>query len=127
QQTVHLTAQEVQQLKAQVGLPLDPGNNSCPAVQLDRCANAVGGRWEELPGLPEITFMHTVLLPSSNRILYWGYGQRADQSRLWDQGTGLYTQPSNQPIAIHANENIWSGATPISPTPWARSSSTAAS
>jgi len=110
QQTVHLTAEEVQLLKAQVGLPLDPGDNSCPAVQLDRCANAVGGRWEELPGLPEITFMHAVLLPNSNRILYWGYGQRTDQSRLWDQGTGLYTQPSNQPIAIHADENIWSGA-----------------
>ena len=110
QQTVHLTAEEVQQLKAQVGLPLESGDNSCPAVQLDRCANAVGGRWEELPGLPEITFMHAVLLPNSNRILYWGYGQRTDQSRLWDQGTGLYTQPSNQPIAIHADENIWSGA-----------------
>jgi plastocyanin len=110
QQTVYLTAEEVQKLKAQVGLPLDPGDNSCPAVQLDRCANAVGGRWEELPGLPEITFMHAVLLPNSNRILYWGYGQRADQSRLWDQVTGLYTQPANQPIAIHADENIWSGA-----------------
>jgi plastocyanin len=110
QQTVHLTAEEAQELKAQVGLPLDPGDNSCPAVQLDRCANAVGGRWEELPGLPEITFMHAVLLPNSNRILYWGYGQRADQSRLWDQVTGLYTQPANQPIAIHADENIWSGA-----------------
>lgn len=110
QQTVHLTVKEVQELKAQVGLPIDPGDNSCPAVQLDRCANAVGGRWEELPGLPEITFMHAVLLPNSNRILYWGYGQRTDQSRLWDQATGLYTQPANQPIAIHADENIWSGA-----------------
>jgi plastocyanin len=109
-QTVHLTPKEVQQLKTQIGLPLDPGDNFCPAVQLDRCANAVGGRWEELPGLPEITFMHAVLLPNSNRILYWGYGQRPDQSRLWDQGTGLYTQPANQPIAIHADENLWSGA-----------------
>lgn len=110
QETVHLTAKEVQELKAHVGLPLDPGNNSCPAVQLDRCANAVGGRWDELPGLPEITFMHAVLLPNSNRILYWGYGQRQDQSRLWDQATGLYTSPANQPIAIHSDENIWSGA-----------------
>lgn len=109
-QTVYLTPKEVHDLKAQVGLPLDPDDNFCPAVDLDHCANAVGGHWDELPGLPEITFMHAVLLPHSNRILYWGYGQRADQSRLWDQGTGLYTQPANQPIALHADENIWSGA-----------------
>jgi plastocyanin len=109
-QTVHLTPQEAQKLGAQIGLALDPGDNSCPAVHLDRCANAVGGRWEELPGLPEVTFMHAVLLANSSRILFWGYGQRADQSRLWDQATGLYSQPANQPIAFAADENIWSGA-----------------
>jgi len=109
-QTVYLTPQEVQQLGAQIGLALDPGDNSCPNVQLDRCANAIGGHWEELPGLPEITFMHVLLLANSSRVLYWGYGQRADQSRLWDQVTGLYTQPTNQPIALAADENLWSGA-----------------
>lgn len=109
-QTVHLTPKEAQELGAQIGLALDPGDNSCPAVQLDRCANSVGGRWEELPGLPQITFMHAVLLANSSRVLFWGYGQRADQSRLWDQATGLYTLPSNQPITIASDENIWSGA-----------------
>jgi FtsP/CotA-like multicopper oxidase with cupredoxin domain len=109
-QTVYLTAKEAQEIKAQIGLPLDLGDNACPAARLDRCANAVGGRWEELPGLPEITFMHAVLLANSSRILYWGYGQRADQSRLWDQMTGLYTQPAKQPFAIASDENIWSGA-----------------
>ncbi len=109
-QTVYLTHKEAQTLGADVGLALDPGDNACPKVQLDRCANTVGGRWEELPGLPEVTFMHAVLLPESSRVLYWGYGQRADQSRLWDQATGLYTQPSNQPIAVAPDENIWSGA-----------------
>jgi len=109
-QTVHLTPQEAQKLGTQIGLALDPGDNSCPNVQLDRCANAVGGRWEELTGLPEITFMHAVLLANSSRVLYWGYGQRADQSRLWDQTTGLYTLPTNQPIAVAPDENIWSGA-----------------
>src|SRR5262245_66695353 len=54
--------------------------------------------------------MHAVLLANSSRILFWGDGQRADQSRLWDQSTGLYTHPANQPIAIAADENIWSGA-----------------
>jgi FtsP/CotA-like multicopper oxidase with cupredoxin domain len=109
-QTVHLTASESTKLEAEVGLPLDPGDNSCPVVQLDRCASSVGGRWEELPGLPQITFMHAVLLPNSQRILYWGYGPRADQSRIWDQTTGLYTQPANQPQIVQADENIWSGA-----------------
>ena len=109
-QTVYLTDQQRSQLEATIGLPLDPGDNACPAVQWDRCANAVGGQWQELPGLPEVTFMHAVLLPNTNRILYWGYGPRADQTRLWEQGTGAYTQPANQPQALAADENIWSGA-----------------
>jgi plastocyanin len=109
-QTVWLTPAEADALSASIGLPLDPGNNNCPTVALDRCQLAIGGRWEVLPGLPEITFMHAVLLGNSTRILYWGYGQRPDQARLWDQTTGLYTSPANQPIAIAADENIWSGA-----------------
>ena len=109
-QTVHLTPHEAQVISAEVGLPLDPGDNSCPSVQMDRCANAIGGRWEELPGLPQITFMHAVLLANSSRILYWGYGPTADQSRLWDQTTGMYTSPPNQPQAVHPDQNLWSGA-----------------
>jgi plastocyanin len=109
-QIVYLTDQEAQELGGMIGLPIDPGGNACPAVQADRCANSVGGQWQELPGLPEVTFMHAVLLPNTNRILYWGYGPRADQTRLWDQGTGAYTQPTNQPQALAADENIWSGA-----------------
>jgi plastocyanin len=111
-QSVYLTLTEAQQLGAQIGLALDPGDNSCPKVQLDRCANAVGGRWEELPGLPGKTFMHAVLLPNSSRILFWGYDNptNVDQTRLWDQTTGLYTQPVNQPQSLAADENIWSGA-----------------
>ena len=109
-QTVWLTAQQKHELETTVGLPLDPGGNACPAVTPNRCANAIGGRWDELPGLPEVTFMHAVLLPHSSRILFWGYGQRSDQARLWDQATALYTQPANQPYAIANDENIWSGA-----------------
>jgi hypothetical protein len=54
--------------------------------------------------------MHAVLLANSDRVLFWGYGPRADQSRLWDQATGAYTQPANQPQALTPDENIWSGA-----------------
>jgi len=109
-QTVWLTPAQKHELETTVGLPLDPGDNACPAVKLDRCSSAVGGQWEELPNLPQITFMHAVLLANSNRILYWGYGPRADQARLWDQSTGMYTAPANQPANIHADQNIWSGA-----------------
>ena len=109
-QTIWLTPAQKHELETTIGLPLDPGNNACPAVQLDRCASAVGGQWEELPGVPQITFMHAVLLANSSRLLYWGYGPRADQARLWDQTTGLYTSPANQPVAVHPDENIWSGA-----------------
>jgi FtsP/CotA-like multicopper oxidase with cupredoxin domain len=109
-QTVWLTPAEAAQLEAQTGLPLDHGDNDCPAVDLTRCANALGGKWEELPNLPEVTFMHALLLANSSRILFWGYGPRADQTRIWDQATGLYTQPANQPQTLSADENIWSGA-----------------
>ena len=115
-QTVWLTAAQKHELETTIGLPLDPGNNACPTVSLDRCAQAVGGQWEELPHLPEVTFMHAVLLPNSNRILYWGYGQNVagfpvgDQARLWDQATGLYTHPTNQPYTLAPDANLWSGA-----------------
>ena len=109
-QTVWLTPAEAAMLEAQTGLPLDMGDNDCPPIQLDRCANSMGGKWEELPGLPQITMMHTVLLANSSRVLFWGYGPRADQARIWDQTTGLYTAPVNQPQALSADENIWSGA-----------------
>src|SRR5262249_12689495 len=109
-QTVFLTPPEEQAVRAQIGLALDPGDNACPYVQLDRCATSVAGRWEELPGLPEVTFMHAVLLLNSSRSVFWGYGPRADQARVWDQASGMYTQPANQPQSLAADENIWSGA-----------------
>jgi plastocyanin len=109
-QTVWLTRADADLLSAETGLPLDPGGNACPPVDFERCANAMGGKWEELPGLPNITFMHAVLLPNSTRLLFWGYGPRVDQSRLWDQATGLYTAPPNQPSDVAPDQDIWSGA-----------------
>jgi hypothetical protein len=54
--------------------------------------------------------MHAVLLPKTTRVLFWGYGPRVDQSRVWDQTTGVYSQPTNQPANLSADENIWSGS-----------------
>jgi FtsP/CotA-like multicopper oxidase with cupredoxin domain len=110
QQTVWLTADEAAAIEAETGLPLDPGDNGCPAVALDRCDDAVGGAWEELPGVAGVTMMHAALLAGSSRILFWGYGPRADQSRIWDQGTGLYTSPSVQPSDVHPDQDLWSCA-----------------
>lgn len=109
-QTVWLTPAQETELRATTGLPLDPGDNACPAVDVGHCANATGGRWDEVSGLPQVTMMHAVLLAQSNRVLFWGYGPQADQSRIWDQDTGLYAQPANQPQSLTADENIWSGS-----------------
>jgi hypothetical protein len=109
-QTVWLTNAQRTELEQTVGLPLDPGGNDCPAVTPNRCATTQTGRWEELPGLPGITFMHAVLLPESSRVLFWGYGPIPDQSRLWDQVTGAYTVPANQPANVRPDQDLWSGA-----------------
>src|SRR5689334_13276464 len=66
-QTVWLTNHQRHELETTTGLPVDPGGNACPVVAPDRCATSVVGRWEELPGLPEITFMHAVLLANSSK------------------------------------------------------------
>jgi len=107
-QAVWLTPHQADQLRDTVGLPLDPGDNDCPTVDLARCANATGGTWEELPNLPGVTFMHAVLLANTKRVLFWGYGPQADQTRLWDQSTGLYTQPFTQPAVLAPDQNMWS-------------------
>jgi plastocyanin len=109
-QTVWLTTAQRAEVEQAVGLPLDPGGNDCPAVTPNRCATTETGRWEELPGSPGVTFMHAVLLPKTSRILFWGYGPRPDQARIWDQATGLYTAPANQPADLRPDQNIWSGA-----------------
>ncbi len=109
-QTVWLTNAQRAELEQSVGLPLDPGGNACPAVAAGRCANTQTGRWEELPNVPGITCMHAVLLPKTSRLLFWGYGPQQDQTRLWDQATGAYTQPANQPTSVRPDQNIWSGA-----------------
>ncbi len=105
-QTVWLKPEDANKLH----LPLDPGDNSCPEVDFERCANAANGKVEVVPGQPEVIFMHAVLLPNTARVLFWGEGPRADQTRLWDQDTGLYSQPANQPANISPDQNLWSGA-----------------
>jgi hypothetical protein len=105
-QTIWLKPADANRLR----LPLDPGDNSCPVVDFDRCANAANGKVEIVPGQPEVIFMHAVLLPNTARVLYWGEGPQPDQTRIWNQDDGSFSQPVNQPADISPDQNLWSGA-----------------
>jgi FtsP/CotA-like multicopper oxidase with cupredoxin domain len=113
-QEVWLTKEQADKLSSERGLPIDSGSNACPDVDFERCARLGLGKWEEVPGTPDgVTMMHAVLLPNlpnTNQVLYWGYGPRTDQSRVWDQSTGNYLRPARQPSEDSPNQNIWSGS-----------------
>ncbi len=121
-QSLWLTDEMVQQLKDTQGFPEDDGTNACPAADPERCKKRGEGRWEEVAGNPEVTFMHSMLLPQTNKVLYWGY-TRADQSRLWDYSTpaGAYSSPANQPASLPGHDqntsNLWSAEHAVLDTP----------
>lgn len=99
-QTLWLTQEQEDRVRAESGLPIDDGTNYCVPVDMQRCQNAGTGVWEEVPGAPEVTMMHSILLPQTTKVLYWGY-TRADQSRLWDYGPAPgYSSPPNQPADV---------------------------
>ena len=116
-QDVWLTKAQAKAIAKETGLALDPGGNGCPVVNLDRCTSLDCGKWEEVAGIPEVTMMHAVLLPQTNKVLFWGYGDRRDDlSRVWDYTfpAGAFSMPANQPydvtIPMHNRglANIWS-------------------
>jgi hypothetical protein len=97
-QSFWLTDDMAHEISHRTGLPIDDGTNACPDVDPHPCHAHGTGRWEEISGAPEVAFMHSVLLPNTERVLFWGY-TRADQSRVWDYSTpaGSYLLPANQP------------------------------
>jgi hypothetical protein len=113
-QSLWLTDDMAHEISHRTGLPLDEGSNACPDVDPHPCHGHSGGRWEDIPGSPEVTFMHSILLPGTQRVLYWGY-TRDDQSRVWDYSTpaGSYLLPANQPAdspGLDATtSDLWSG------------------
>jgi len=121
-QSLWLTAKLAHEISHRHGLALDDGSNACPDVDPHPCAIHGAGRWEEVAGDPEVAFMHSVLLPNTRQVLYWGY-TRADQSRLWDYTTpaGAYASPANQPASLPGqNENtsdMWSAEHALLDTP----------
>ena len=97
-QSIWLTDDMAHEISHRTGLPIDDGSNACPDVDPHPCHGHGGGRWEEIPGFPEVLFMHSVLLPNTQRVVFWGR-TRADQTRIWDYSTpaGSYMAPANQP------------------------------
>ena len=112
-QSLWLTDELAHEISHRTGLPLDDGSNACPNVDPHPCMVHGAGRWEEIFGDPEVTLMHSVLLPNTRKVLYWGY-TRSDQSRLWDYSTpaGSYSIPANQPASLPGHDmntsNMWS-------------------
>ena len=116
-QIVWLTADQARRLRAESGLALDHGGNACPAVDDHRCEEFNCGKWELVPGATEVCLMHAALLPNTERVLIFGYGDtRDDLSRVWDYSTpaGSFMVPPNQPfdvtVPVHSRPlaNIWS-------------------
>ena len=120
-QTLWLTDLMADDIKRRTGLPLDDGLNSCPEVEPNPCGPDSIGRWETVEGAPETLLMHSILLPNTQRVLFWGQ-TRADQARLWDYSTpaGSFLSPSNQTADLTGDVNtsdMWSAAHAILDTP----------
>ncbi|MCB0632998.1 MAG: DUF1929 domain-containing protein [Lewinella sp.] len=118
-QSVWLTKDLYEKLRDERGIQLYWGLNACPDVDRDRCKKRGEGKWEIIAGDPEIIFMHSVLLPNTNKVLFWGYMNQDELagrplSRLWDYATpaGAYSNPANQPIDLPGQSiatcNLWS-------------------
>ena len=111
-QFLWLTEELKKELEADTNLLPYNGSNACPSLDPNRCMKLGEGAWEEIIGDPEVTMMHSMPLPSTNKMLYWGY-TRIDQSRLFDWSTNTYSTPANQPASLPGQDqftsNLWSG------------------
>jgi FtsP/CotA-like multicopper oxidase with cupredoxin domain len=125
-QTLWLTPEQAKRLAHETGLPLDHGDNDCPAIDPKHCESLDCGKWEEVAGSPSVTFMHACLLPKTEKVLYWGYGDaRDDISRIWDYSTpaGAFSAPANQPFDVTSPlhdrglANLWSAEHAFLDTP----------
>ena len=100
-QSLWLTEELAHEISHRTGLPLDDGSNACSNVDPHPCMVHGAGRWEEIVGDPEVTLMHSVLLPNTKKGRYWGY-TRNDQSRLWD-----YSIPAGSDRSPVINEQVY--------------------
>lgn len=117
-QSLWLTQEMADEISRRTGLPLDDGRNTCPDVDANPCGVDRIGHWEEIAGAPEVLLMHSILLPNTKQVLFWGQ-TRADQARIWDYSTpaGSYISPNNQTADLTANSDMWSAAHALLDTP----------
>ena len=120
-QSLWLTELMAQDIERRTGLPLDDGQNSCPEVEPNPCGPDTIGRWETIEGAPQTLLMHSILLPNTQRVLFWGQ-TRPDQARLWDYSTpaGSFLSPNNQTADLTGDpgtSDMWSAAHAILDTP----------
>jgi hypothetical protein len=117
-QSFWLTPEMADAINRRTGLPLDDGRNTCPDVEADPCGVDRIGHWEEVAGAPEVLLMHSILLPNTKRVLFWGQ-TRPDQARIWDYSTpaGSFISPNNQTADLTANSDLWSAAHALLDTP----------
>ena len=125
-QTLWLTPEQAKRLAHETGLPLDLGDNDCSKVDPEHCHSLDCGKWEEVAGSPAVCQMHACLLPNTQQVLYWGYGDtRDDISRIWDYSTpaGSFLPPGNQPFDVTSPvhnrplANLWSAEHTFLDTP----------
>ncbi len=116
-QILWLTDAQVKHLKKTVGWPCETCDNSCPHPDHSRCEQMLCGEWKLVPGSVDVCMMHACLLPNTQKVLYFGYGDtRDDLSRIWDYSVdpGVFSSPANQPfdvtVPVHDRPlaNIWS-------------------
>ena len=110
-QFIWLTDSMKAELEANTNLLPYDGSNACPQIDIIRCLKGGEGSWEEIPGNPEVAMMHSMPLPNTNKMLYWGY-TNIEQSRLFDWTTDTYSKPANQPASLPGHDqntsNLWS-------------------
>ena len=121
QQSIWLTPEMANEIRRKTGLPLDDGGNACPDVKPVPCGEERIGHWEQIAGAPETLLMHSVALPNTKRVLFWGQ-TRQDQARIWDYSTpaGTFLSPANQTADLTGNINnsdMWSAAQAVLNTP----------
>lgn len=117
-QSFWLTPEMADAISRRTGLPVDDGRNTCPDVEPDPCGVDRIGHWEEVPGAPEVLLMHSILLPNTKQVLFWGQ-TRPDQARIWDYSTpaGSFISPTNQTADLTPNSDLWSAAHALLDTP----------
>ncbi|HEV7474127.1 MAG TPA: galactose oxidase-like domain-containing protein [Pyrinomonadaceae bacterium] len=117
-QSFWLTQEMADQISRRTGLPLDDGRNSCPDVEPNPCGVDSIGRWEEVAGAPDTLLMHSILLPNTKQVLFWGQ-TRPDQARIWDYSTpaGSYLSPNNQTADLTPTSDLWSAGHALLDTP----------